>query len=70
MNMIVHPVLASKIASAINSRAVAAEMIDVTLKAKPYVHDNFLFWIDAHREASGTLGAMGINVITYEEQPK
>jgi len=65
MNTIIHPVLATEIASAINSRSVAADMIDVALKAEPYDHEKFLYWVKAHHEASSKLGSMGINVITY-----
>ena len=62
-----HPILAGQIGSAINSRSVAAEMIDTTLRAQPYNHETFLFWVKTHREASFALGALGIDVITYTE---
>jgi hypothetical protein len=66
----VHPALASEISSAINKRSVATDMIDVALKKRPYEHDAFLFWVARHREASHKLIAMGIDVITYDEQLK
>jgi hypothetical protein len=69
-NMIVHPVMAQKISAAINSRSVAANMIDAVIKAEPFVNDDFLYWVNAHREASGLLRTMGIDVLTYEEQTK
>ena len=62
-----HPILAGQIGSAINSRSVAAEMIDTALRTQPYNHETFLYWVKAHREASGKLGALGIDVITYTE---
>jgi hypothetical protein len=65
MNTVLHPTLAQKISSAINSRSVAAQMIDVVLKADPFVHADFLFWVNAHREASARLEAMGIECLTY-----
>jgi len=40
-------------------------MIDVILKADPFVHSDFLFWVNAHREASARLEAMGIECLTY-----
>lgn len=67
MTTVIHPILAREIGSAINSRSVACDMIDVTLKRKPYDHDAFLFWVKRHREASAKLIAMGIDVITYDE---
>lgn len=69
-NMIVHPVMAQKIAAAITSRSVAATSIDAAIRAEPFVNDDFLYWVNAHREASGKLRAMGIDVLTYDEQPK
>ena len=67
MNAVIHPALAEKIGSAINSRSVASEMVTVVLARKPYIHEDFLFWVKAHREASAKLEAMGIEVITYGE---
>jgi hypothetical protein len=66
--IILHPTLAHQISAAINSRSVACDMIDVTLKRRPYDHDAFLFWVKHHRDASNRLIAMGIDVITYNEQ--
>jgi hypothetical protein len=63
-----HPTLAKKIAAAVTSRSVAATMIDVELRAKPFNHHDFAYWVEAHREASLKLCSMGIDVITYDEQ--
>ena len=62
-----HPILAGQIGSAVNSRSVASEMIDTALRAQPYNHETFLYWVKAHVEASNKLGALGIDVITYNE---
>jgi len=64
---ILHPALALKISAAITSRSVAQSMVDVILHAKPHNHEAFLYWVAAHREASATLGAMGIDVTTFDE---
>jgi len=68
MTIVIHPTLAREIGSAINSRSVASDMIDVTLKRKPYDNEAFLFWVKHHRESSARLIALGIDVVTYGEK--
>jgi hypothetical protein len=63
----IHPALAREIASAINKRSVAADMIDVSLRKRPYEHDAFVFWVKEHITGSNALIAMGIDVVTYDQ---
>lgn len=69
MNIQVHPTLGAAIASAVNSRCLASEMISNCLHAKPYVHEDFQFWVRKHIEATHQLAAMGIPLPTYEVKP-
>ena len=57
--MTIHPAIAREISAAVNSRSVAQNMIDVVMHAKPYVHADFLYWAQAHREATAKLVADG-----------
>jgi hypothetical protein len=66
----IHPTLAREIASAINKRSVACDMIGAALAKRPYEHEAFVFWVKQHRDASNALIAMGIDVITYDEPIK
>ena len=68
MNTVIHPALAAHISRYINRRSIAANMIDAVLKAAPFVRDDFLYWVEEHRLASGELLALGIEVVTYEEE--
>jgi hypothetical protein len=62
-----HPLLASTISSLINSRSVASDMIDITLKKEPFDHAAFVHWAKAHIQHSNKLKEMGIEVQTYNE---
>ena len=68
-NVQVHPTLGAAIASAVNTRCLASEMIHNALYAKPYKHEDFLFWKDKHIEATHQLAVMGIPLPTYEVKP-
>jgi hypothetical protein len=65
--VILHPVLAGQLSSAINSRSVASDMIDTVLKTEPFDKEKFNYWAKAHIEHSNKLRSMGIEVVTYNE---
>jgi len=68
-NVQVHPALGAAIASAVNTRCLASEMIHNALYAKPYKHEDFLFWRGEHITATQRLAVMGIPLPTYEVKP-
>lgn len=67
MNATIQPDLAQRISSLITSRSVASSMVDAVLKAEPFTHDEFVYWVQRHREASLSLCEMGIQVLTYDD---
>jgi len=67
MNIRLHPTLAEAISRAITQRSLASEMINTTLYSKDFNKGDFDFWRDEHIKASRALGALGIEVITYED---
>ena len=68
-NVQLHPTLGAAIASVVNTRCLAAEMICRVLYAKPYSPENFAFWRTEHIEATQKLAAMGITLPTYVGEP-
>lgn len=69
-NVVIHPELARIIARAINDRSVASDMISTVINRKEYKHGDFEFWREQHIEATRALDALGINVHSYDKDPR
>jgi hypothetical protein len=60
-----NPELAKHIARYVNSRSVAADMVNTVLQRKVFRADDFEFWKTDHQRATAELRKLGIVLHTY-----